>query len=415
MFITKGIPWRILDVDNDKRMVVAEPTEEISAAIPDWEGEEIPTSFEVCQKVGELRRRIINEEPSIKPLTKDASEIVTELREFDKGCVPDEHTLYIEEWGDAVVLHILGGLKVNRTIATIIGERLANDYGASLRTLVDPYRIAFVFPRDADAHKVHQHLFSIINVEEELRAVLPKTQLFKHIFIRIGKKFNLFKEETPKLSERFLLLFKGLPPYVETEREILQTYFDVKRAAEILNMIHSKLLKVIHRSKKTLTSIGMRAFHRYHGAELIAPIEPTSEIVKAFKNRLLARKTILCCTYCNHDWMSFVGTLPQKIVCPRCGSKMITLCDNIDDTKLMKKKGKLTDAERKKKEQLLKSAAIIAASGKMAAVALSTYGVGPKKVATILSKNYRTEDEFFATLLEAQKTFIRTKRYWEFH
>ena len=66
LFITKGTPWHILDIDTDRRQIIVEPSEEISAAIPDWEGEEIPTSFEVSQKVGQIRQRIADGKDHIK-------------------------------------------------------------------------------------------------------------------------------------------------------------------------------------------------------------------------------------------------------------------------------------------------------------------------------------------------------------
>lgn len=412
MFITKGTPWRVLDIDRDRRQIIVEPTEEISAAIPDWEGEEIPTSFEVCQKVGELRDMIVKGKLSMK----EADEELREFKELGVD-VPDAKHIYIEAWGETAILHVLGGLKVNRTLATIIGSRLAQDYGSSIRTLVDPYRIAFIFPRVADPLKVKHHLQTIADLEKELEENLPKSQLFKYKFIHIGKKFNLFKEIT-KVSDRFVLIFKGAPVYDETAREVLHSYFDTKHTAELLQAIRNKQIAVTARHVKTLSSIGMRALHRYHGAELIAPIEPTSEIVKAFRNKLLGKSVVLYCTYCDHDWISFIGALPEKIRCARCGSRMIAVCDGVEESRILRKakgKGKLTEEEKRKKEQLMKTAAIIAASGKAGAIALSTYGIGPRKAATVLGKRYKTEDEFFAALLEARKTFIRTKRYWEFH
>lgn len=405
MFITKGTPWRILDIDQDRRQIVVEATEEISAAIPDWEGEEIPTSFEVCQKVGELRDRIVKGKLSIK-------EAEEELKEFE-GNVPDADHILIEAWGDVAILHVLGGLKVNRTLATIIGNRLTRDYGTSIRALVDPYRIAFVFPRGADPAKVKYHLQTIADPAREIEENLPKNQLFKYKFIHIGKKFNMFKE-TPRISDRFVLAFKGTPVYDETVREVLHSHFNMKHSAEILNRIRKKEITVTAKSVKKLSAIGMRALNRYHGAELIAPIEPTSEIVKAFGHKLLGKSVVLLCTYCGHDWISFIGALPDKIKCARCGSTQIAMPHASEGVKMFKKK-KLTAQEKVLKEKLNRMAAIISASGKKGVIALATYGVGPTKSARILSKRYKTDDEFFAALLEAQKTFIRTKRFWEFH
>jgi len=408
MFITKGVPWRILDIDPDKRMIVVEATEDISAAIPDWEGEEIPTSYEICQKVGELRDRIAKGKLSIREADDD-------IKEFGEN-VPDQNHLYIESWGDVAVLHVLGGLNVNRTLASIIGNRLAKEYGSSVRTLVDPYRIAFVFPRGADALKVKYHLQTLANPAQELGDGLPKNQLFKYKFIHIGKMFHLFRE-TPRISDRFILAFKDTPVYAETVREVLYSYYDIKRTDELLKAIRNKEIKVTAANVKRLSAVGMRALLRHHGAELIAPIEPTSEIVKAFKMKLLGKSVILYCTHCEHDWIAFIGALPDKVKCARCGSTLITMPPEKYRAEAFKiyKKTKLNPQEKIWKDKLDKTAAVISASGKKGVIALSTYGVGPIKSVGVLGKTFATENEFFAALLEAQKTFIRTKRYWEFH
>jgi len=71
----------------------------------------------------------------------------------------------------------------------------------------------------------------------------------------------------------------------------------------------------------------------------------------------------------------------------------------------------MREKEGKEDEEL--SASLIEAYGKKAAIAMSAYGVGPRTAAFILRKLQRDEDSFFADILEAQKQFIRTKRYWQ--
>ena len=45
-------------------------------------------------------------------------------------------------------------------------------------------------------------------------------------------------------------------------------------------------------------------------------------------------------------------------------------------------------------------------------MALQARGVGPENAARILKRLRKTDDEFFRDLMEAEKTFARTKRYW---
>jgi ATP-dependent Lhr-like helicase len=52
------------------------------------------------------------------------------------------------------------------------------------------------------------------------------------------------------------------------------------------------------------------------------------------------------------------------------------------------------------------------AYGKRGLLALSVYGVGPKTAGRILGKLHKDEDILLLELLEAQKNFIKNKKYW---
>ena len=448
-FITKGLPWRILDIDQDRKIVLVEPVDDINAAIPDWEGEEIPTSYEVAQEVGKIRRKIKDlvfelsdrkriDEENISHLS---SQIAIHIKIHSDAIMdyldsnfiskhgienlPDDKTILIEAWNEVAVMHVMGGLKANRTLAELIGNRLSEKYQSTVKTLVDPYRIAFIFQRKAEPMLIKSILFEIANeisnsdIDSYLRPILTKHKLFKYKFIHIGKMFYLFKE-APRIGEKFIEYFKGTPVYEETLRDVYSSYYDLERTKEILINIKTKAIIVHGVSVRQLSSLATRALVRNHGSELIAPIEPTSEIIKAFKAKLLGKSVVLLCTHCGKDWITFIGSLPDegKVKCPKCGSSMVALVPNfvnINDAKKLLTKKKLSKEEREYKERLERSAGIISSAGKRGVIALSSYGVGPTKASSILSRKYSSEEEFFAALLEAQKTFIRTRRFWEFH
>ena len=52
VFITKGIPWKVVGIEKDT--IFAEQSNELEAAIPDWEGEDIPVTRETASTVFDL-------------------------------------------------------------------------------------------------------------------------------------------------------------------------------------------------------------------------------------------------------------------------------------------------------------------------------------------------------------------------
>lgn len=50
--------------------------------------------------------------------------------------------------------------------------------------------------------------------------------------------------------------------------------------------------------------------------------------------------------------------------------------------------------------------------GYRAAVALRVYGIGPRTAARALMMFRENDAQFFMDLLEEQKRFIRTRKYW---
>ena len=70
------------------------------------------------------------------------------------------------------------------------------------------------------------------------------------------------------------------------------------------------------------------------------------------------------------------------------------------------------DIKEFKKEELFRLANLVMSYGKMAVYALSTYGIGAETAARILSKFYLTEDDFFKALIEAERNYVRTRRFW---
>ena len=141
------------------------------------------------------------------------------------------------------------------------------------------------------------------------------------------------------------------------------------------------------------------------------PERPIANIVELVKERILSKNVHLICTYCLHSWYKEIRNLPEEIQCPRCGSTMVTYAQSRGSKKILEKK-QLTREERAEKRKLMRIAKLVNAYGRRAIIALTARGVGPDTASRILGRMHKTEEELFKDLVEAERTFTRTHRYW---
>ena len=109
--------------------------------------------------------------------------------------------------------------------------------------------------------------------------------------------------------------------------------------------------------------------------------------------------------------------------CPLCTSKLLACVHPhmTEAQEIIKKrlKGKeLSEEELKKLEKLRRSADAIVVYGKLGAICLAGRGVGPQTAMRILAKimahakKKEYEEEMFKEILNAEREFIRTKKFW---
>ena len=425
--IARGIPWKVLDVGDNE--VVVEPCEDITAAVPDWIGEEIPVPFDVAQEVGVLRRRIAAGE-NVKNeyfLSDEAMEKLAALiKKQAKVLVPDDKNILIEQTPDALVVHSLLGSKGNEAFARLLSQTLALHLGQSVRVEADPYRI-LIQAQKLEASAVARIIreTSPEYAESVVKKSIPNSNLFKYKFIHVAKAFGLIaKDADYKLlnMRKIMDALSGSPIYNETVRQFIHDYLDMKALRRMLESVKCGEVKLHAKKLSEPSPIASLALSKLSVAsELIAPIEPASEILRSFKYATIAKQVKLFCTYCNsvhYRKISDVGE-NEKLHCPNCGSPMLAPVSPREQAfsslqnKLKLGKRNFTSEEVKLRKELLRAAGLVQAYGRRALAALSVYGVGVETASRILQRLHRNEDLLFVDLLEAQKQFIRTKRYWQ--
>jgi ATP-dependent Lhr-like helicase len=371
-FLSQGMPWSVVDITDDA--VLAESTAGSNIMVPSWTGEDIPVSYEVAQQVGRMRS-----------MRKD----VTPL--------PDDKTVIVELVQDLVIVHACYGTRVNQAISRIFSKRLSKLVGESVWAVSDPYRIIVKLPFPLKEEHITKALTGITSVRANLEEALENSPLLRFKFLHVGRMFGLLSEDA-SVSHRFINALRYSVVYEETIRSIFFRYFDVQRTEDILDGIKKGSIKLIVDSREKPSYFARVGMERISGGENVGMFEPRERIISAFKENTLSKTLRLKCLNCGATRFMHLAGAPEEIACHNCDHKSYSLLDK----------------EGKPSQDPEFSAGLIRAYGKKALVALSTYGVGPSTADRVLKRLHKDEEGFYLDLIEAQKAFIKNKKYWKF-
>lgn len=428
-FIIKGQAWRIIQVEEGK--VLAEPVEDIEAAIPGWEGELIPVPYAVAQEVGRLRKLIkekLQEKDSdvekeiqnIYPVDSNCAKKMIKLVDSQKkfGTVPDDKVFLAEDYENILILHTCLGAMTNESLGRFMVALLTSRIG-SVGLKTDPYRIILEFQKK-DMELVKEILFKTDPnlLRSYLEMSVSRSPLFEWKFVHVAKRFGAITRDAEYGRVRLGKIidsYAGTPIYKETLKELEVEKFDMEKAAEVLRKIQSGEIKIIF--KTGLSPIGKLGLKEKY-AEVIGPDRPESEIFGLFKKRLLDTKVRLVCVNCGMWSQTYVvKEIPDKVKCSHCSAKLLATVNPrfTELQKIIKKKLKGTEMgieENKRYERARRAADLFLVYGKKASVAMAARGIGPQTASRVLAGLYRNEEEFLRSILQAERNYIKTRKYW---
>ena len=414
-FIMKGRAWNIADIQDD-RVLVTE-TESLGA-IPAWDGELIPVPYDVAVEVADMRTKI--EE---YPVDRNALEVAQGyIEEQSQHFLPSAGEITAEVFSRFVVLHSPYGSQVNETIGRLIASLVSAKVGASIMTRSDPYRITFQFPMVPD----HQSIIDVLKTTEPghilpiLEITLKRSSLFVWKLAQVAKRFGAISRDSERYyMKRLIYAYEDTPLYEETLNEILREKLDIKRAEKILEKIQTGEIPVyVHKSEEP-SPMALAAVTSMGGADIVLPKRAEREILKTLKARLERRRVKLFCVHCGQWSASFtIKHLEEYPKCRLCGARFLAILDRRDkDTikairKRLRKK-KVTEEEEELIIRAKRSADLMLAYGKNAALALSGRGIGPQTASRVLAKMQTEEEDLLRDILEAERTYARTRRFWD--
>jgi ATP-dependent Lhr-like helicase len=429
-FIIKGEPWRILSVE--RKRIFVEPSGDIDAAIPGWEGDLMPVPFEVAQEVGSLRgfisrmliermnrQEILEEVKEKYPVDDNSAKKMIDIikKQVKYGIVPTDKRILVESQDNTVILHTCLGTKGNETLGRLLSTILAARIG-SVGLKTDPYRV-ILHLQMMDMDLVEDALFKTKpeDVEPLLELNLSNSRLFQWRFIHVAKRFGVIRKDAEygqTWFSKIIDLYQKTPVWEETLQEIKTDKLDVEVVKKFLKRIQDKEIAVIFR--EGLSPIGKLGIKKR--AELIGPEKPELQVLDIFEKRLNEKRVRLICLNCGNWTRTFrVKDLPKEIRCGKCKAKLIGVVrpSQVEYQRIIKKKLKgvgLTTEEMRRFERVEKTSDLVIVYGSRAVKALAVRGVGPKTATRILRGMYDTEKDFVKALLDAERQFIRTKRFW---
>jgi ATP-dependent Lhr-like helicase len=419
-FITKGLPWKVVSIDKDT--IFVEQSEEFEAAVPDWEGEDIPVSNSTAEGVYAIFQKGLTADAEV--LGKPTRDVTQKFIDAQNKCFsPSSEILAIEELEGYAVIHVALGKLANEFIAKIVAYVASQNSGGRISVKVTPYALIVDFGGTKRRVSM-KHVFETIknyNLNQIVRSdsFIANTDLFRYKFVQVCKLFGIVEKKavmTKSNADRLVSFYKDSPIAKETIRDLKKNYFDLKSSLEFIEGLRKGRIqiKVFEGTASPLATEIIQASYKYR--ELLLPVLPSEAEINELEYKINEKKLELLCTYCGFEFSKQVTVQKdEKVFCLRCKSPMICVFSP-EKGKVIKRKlsGKeLTRLDERYYKEAMNEAGLVEAYGSRALAAMAVYGVGVATAARMLKLLRQSHKQFIIDLIEAQKNFVRTKKYWK--
>ena len=399
--ILNGRIWRVIDIHNDKIYLEQEFSQD--AKIPRWIGEEIPVEYEVARNVLKIMNNIDCISFTDKYTRKFLKAILSKQRNLGYK-IPSESELYIEVKGKEAILHTYLGTKMNNTLAFLYKYLLNADVD------FDAYRLYICAKRNLCEEDIKR----ILKVDPE-RIIFEKIHfedIFKWKFLQVARRLSIVPKD---LSHRQISLDRIIEAYRDTfifeeaVKETITDYFDINGLKNFLDKLKRGSIKIIIQKVDEFSPLAKLFINRKKDLHITS-----TTILDIVKRRLFERKLTLFCLYCK-SWkvtlkVSTIFSL-KDIRCENCKSRMLAIIKDESILDVINKK-KLSKEDKRKLERIRDSAVLFMNYGINACLVLAGYGIGVETAKRIL-RNSWSEEDLIRNILEAEKEYIRTRKYWD--
>jgi len=419
VFILNGLLWELLALKED--VVEVRQVKGITdAALPTWEGELIPVSYEVSQKTIDLFSNQIK-------FSNEEFNVSAELKSFKRrqiesiGIPPSKNNLIIEIVGRKYVIHSFLGSKGNETLGILLSSLIGAKHGHSIQYRSDPYSIFLSMIRPIDLRDLIQSI-EPVHILPLLKHRIRHSDLFAWKIKQVAKRFGAISEEvesSPMMTRLIVSRYRDTIIGEETINEILDEKMDLEVVLSFFEQIKEKRISIHEIPVKGFDSPLSTAATQPISLNILK-LRPSHLILEKVEKRLNNTWIRLVCMRldCDYERTQRIESL-NDIQCPKCQSRFIAVVhqNRTGLKKLLKRsvsrKEKLTKKEKKDLDSAKKSADIILSFGKKAAFVLAGRGIGPQAAIRILREPHESKEDLLSSIYEAEATFSRTREYWD--
>jgi ATP-dependent Lhr-like helicase len=433
-FTLRGSPWKILNVHNDKIYVRAE--DDPTGSIPSWVGEEIPVPLEVALEVGRIKGRVeealdegqttewivdqLLEEYSARRETieRAISEVVEHIEHGYP--VPTDRRVVVEDWDENVIIHASFGTLVNRTLARLVGHIVSEDTGYPVGVQQDTYNVITQTVGEVDASYVAGLLKRLAEADLEglMRDAVTKTGLYKRRLINVARKsgaLSRYANFSNITLGRLMKSFEGTCIFEEAMKDTLRKDLDIEATTELLRKMAEGEIEVVKLdtdgdvsplAKLTIEGVSMKA-------DIVPADKMTRIIIESARARLLNEtRTLACLGRMDHVETARIKELPEKLVCPSCGSTELGVLDRNEEEvwqELSREKPGITREGPRWWERGKASAKLVSMYGRRGAIVASAKRVDFTEAWDLLAETPGESDEFYERVVEAERNALKKR------
>ncbi len=426
-FLLHGSTWRVVEFREEELLV--ESVKEIGSE-PRWVGEDIPVPFPVAQEIGRYRR-----EGDLRPypLSPAARERLTRRsqRLQEAPAIPDDRTVTLELYGGQAVLGVCFGTRVNHTLGLLWSGLATSRFGIRSEVLLsEPTWLILGVPSHPTPREVAELLLLDPEaVPELLRRLVPASLEYRWTFTTVARKLGVIPLESKgrdlRTLEPLLEHARETPLGEEVLEKTLHDRFDPEGTMEVFRRLRSGGVKLVEVPGGP-TALGHEVLGRLSWQELGDAPPPT--LLRAVRDRLSEESLVLLCVRCGFERTVTPGSYrkDQGSRCLLCGGSLSAVLSPRREAELKllrryfkaKRRGAperrpLTPAERRVVDGAYATAELLLHHGERALLTLAARGVGPETAGRILRRPYGSEEEFLAELLRAERTYAKTRAFWD--